>query len=771
MRLVRFPLHLFAILGFAWASGAQNDTDALPSIVFPIPPPPPAPPADLGPFLTEADFASYFAEGTLAEAKVAFDRRQYAKARELLKEVDQTAPTRFLSAHAAYLDSDFASAAPAFEQLAESYLALRDFCLLQAGLAYEKQSAFQEAERAFRAVDAASSRSVDAQLGLARVSLAQKKPVEALEVLNLYADGSAPPWGRDVSAEALVLKAAALMAQGDRQGERAAWLKLYSEHPLAREARLAQVRLGDLSMLPVEAKVARAAALIEGHRNAEGVAVLEPLAVAAKLPGELACRLHFALGKAYRKLRKHRQAIATLTPVAAQCTEPQLRAKALFTLGTSQSIVAKAIAPRTFEELAQRFPRDALADDALLAASELYWSQGDATSALERLRTLVEDVPRGDLVGEALFKLFWIHRKQGRLDEAIGFLKELEGRCASGDSAQIERAVYWRGQTLAQQGKADEASALLTSLAQEHPGTYYGLLARERVEALTAQLGERGEPAAVLASASGASPFPVSAGALADVPSFWSAVEFLRLGLPKYVRSEIQAIERDGLPDAAVRLLVLVLSKAKEERVAQGLARLWLQRDLNGRIDAERRSLWEIAFPLAYRDEVLKAAREADDLDPDLLQALMREESALDPQALSWAGALGLCQLMPLTAAEVASRLKLPRPTKAQLFDPQLNLRLGARYLSDLLRRASGIKSYALAAYNAGEGSVSRWRRDLGDQPLDEWVEEIPLQETRGYVKRVLRSYNTYKLLYAPTQRPSTVTPVVDNRPTAPPAG
>ena len=77
--------------------------------------------------------------------------------------------------------------------------------------------------------------------------------------------------------------------------------------------------------------------------------------------------------------------------------------------------------------------------------------------------------------------------------------------------------------------------------------------------------------------------------------------------------------------------------------------------------------------------------------------------------------------------------------------------------IADLLIRAKGIKQYALAGYNAGEGSVAKWKREDPDATLDEWVENIPVQETRGYVKRVLRSYNTYKLLYAPGVPPQTV--------------
>ena len=138
----------------------------------------------------------------------------------------------------------------------------------------------------------------------------------------------------------------------------------------------------------------------------------------------------------------------------------------------------------------------------------------------------------------------------------------------------------------------------------------------------------------------------------------------------------------------------------------------------------------------------------------------MREESALDPRALSSAGALGLCQLMPATAAEVAAKLKLPRPSISGLFDPDLNIRLGGRYLSSLLTRARGAMQFALAGYNAGEGAVGRWRKQLGDEDIATWVEQIPIPETRGYVRRVLRSYAAYKLLYEPDAVLRTVQPL-----------
>jgi soluble lytic murein transglycosylase len=129
----------------------------------------------------------------------------------------------------------------------------------------------------------------------------------------------------------------------------------------------------------------------------------------------------------------------------------------------------------------------------------------------------------------------------------------------------------------------------------------------------------------------------------------------------------------------------------------------------------------------------------------------MREESALDPRAVSPVGAIGLTQLMLPTAREVARQLKIRRPSRSDLMNGSLNIRLGARYLGQLIRRFDGSVPLAVAAYNAGGGAVSRWLESKGSMELDEFVEDIPYEETRGYVKRVLRSYAAYRLLYGAT--------------------
>jgi soluble lytic murein transglycosylase len=131
-------------------------------------------------------------------------------------------------------------------------------------------------------------------------------------------------------------------------------------------------------------------------------------------------------------------------------------------------------------------------------------------------------------------------------------------------------------------------------------------------------------------------------------------------------------------------------------------------------------------------------------VDPYLAAAIIREESQYDEKAVSMVGAIGLMQLMPMTANQVAQRFGFPIVARENLFDGETNIQLGVRYLGQLMDQFSGNLAYAVAAYNAGPLAVTNWIAMHRGRDQDEFVELIPYQETRLYVKRVLRSYGEY---------------------------
>jgi soluble lytic murein transglycosylase len=711
---------------------------------------PPAPVVQRGRSYTPEELAPYFAQSPLREAKDAFDRGLYAKARTLLRDQGDSNPVRYLRALAALRAGDDAFAAPEMAALAKAYPPMRDRCLTHAGLAYEGLGRFEEAAQHLAEVPVGSRLYPDARLGLARV-LKRKKDLDgALAALAPLAGRNAPGWGRNVGAEALLASADLAAAKKERAQEREYLWKLWAQHPLTPMAKLAEKRLGTKEKPSLETQVDRAEALIEAHRNKQGMAVLEPLLPKLKLPEPLACRAHFNFGKALRKERQHTRAIASLDPVVTLCTDPELKPRALYVLGSSRSIVDQEAGPQTYEQLAREFPTHSFADDGLFYAADLYLKTNRPEQARARLEELARLYPQGDFLGEALFKDFWILRGQGKTEAALRVLDQIEQRFAKADETyDVERAKYWRARMLQTGGKAEEAARLFERLAVEHPATYYGLMARSQLAAHEPARLERIADQLVF-GAERQEPWPLFAGPLGEDVHFQAGVELLRLGFPEAVSSELLAANRSGQSAESLRLLVHLLALAGDERSAHAVARLSLRSDLSGRITPKSRPVWEVAYPNAFRPLIEKHTETAK-LEADLLQALMREESALDPKALSWAGALGLTQLMPSTAQAVARELKLGRMKPERLLEPELNIRLGAWYLGSLVKRFDGNKPFAIASYNAGPGAVNRWRADKSGLALDEWVEEIPISETRGYVKRVLRSYNTYQLLYGRT--------------------
>ena len=153
--------------------------------------------------------------------------------------------------------------------------------------------------------------------------------------------------------------------------------------------------------------------------------------------------------------------------------------------------------------------------------------------------------------------------------------------------------------------------------------------------------------------------------------------------------------------------------------------------------------LHHLLYPLAYWDSVEGFSIKYS-IDPLLVLSVAREESRFDTKARSPAGALGLMQLMPRTAYRFSSKLKLGIHTTQQIYDTKNNLHIGIFYLSNLINEF-GSYSYALAAYNAGEEAVKKWMQKGNYKSIDEFIEDIPYNETKNYVKRVITTFFEYK--------------------------
>src|SRR5262249_14319783 len=334
------------------------------------------------------------------------------------------------------------------EQLGRELPAIADRCDLEAALAQEELANDAVSRRLFARVPPTSRVYADARFGLARVLRRLGDPRGASEALHPPTRGTAPLLGRDVGAAARGTQADLSRARRDTEGERRALLALWSGHPRSLLSVQAERRLGR-NTVPPSAVVARAEALVELHKNRQGLELVRTVTPRLSLPDPLACRARFVEGRALRQERRHTEAQEALAPVVRQCADPDLRVRALYLLATSQSVVAPPKAVKSFDTLAEDYPESPLADDALFVAADLLSQDGELQGALERLDRIADRYPQGDQLGEALFKAFWLHHRWN--DDAAGlpYLDRLE-RTFQGreETYDVERAHYWRARVL-----------------------------------------------------------------------------------------------------------------------------------------------------------------------------------------------------------------------------------------------------------------------------------------------------------------------------------
>lgn len=602
--------------------------------------------------------------------------------------------------------------------------------------------------------------SIDASIALGRVD-------EAIDLARRHAGSLEAPATLAIASRlgrALALKAATVTVDDAARAvalrrEAARWLRAVAWRASGAESTEARALLeqtvGDLpqperetALAPTFAeREARAEQLFRAYRHREAEAAFAELAQSAGADRAAACRVRVRHAQAVLNRRDRTRAAELFAPIAAECErEPRATARYhLVRLAADRGDVPSARA--TAELMADEDGRSPLADDARFLAASAALDAGDVNGARASLDGFESRFADGDMVGDALFERGWLEMRAGRLEAALAAFEALESaRPRENRDHAGGRATYWRGRMLAALGRAAQAADAFERVAREHPLTFYALLATSRLGELDD--GRRTRLLASLRASFVETPLRFAPRAEMNELSFRRAVALSRAGFPEEARRELAALGCFE-PGADAELLWLgaaIVDRAGNPAVAHRLVRRRMQSLEHTWPEGRTIALWRIAYPRVYSSEIESAAN-AESLDPALLLAIAREESAFDPAALSVAHAVGLTQLMPATAERFARRIGVAHD-RAALLTPAINARIGARYLAFLRDRLAPSPALVPSGYNAGEGSVDRWLVARGQMPLDEFVEEIPYEETRRYTKRVLASWAAYRWLW-----------------------
>jgi soluble lytic murein transglycosylase len=279
------------------------------------------------------------------------------------------------------------------------------------------------------------------------------------------------------------------------------------------------------------------------------------------------------------------------------------------------------------------------------------------------------------------------------------------------DEGQKEEWRFWKAYALRESGAVDAATDIFSALALTR--SYYGFLAADATDGPYA-----------LAEAPVRHNQEVSA-AIAQKPGLIRARELFHAGLEGRGRSEW---------DSAVRLMT-----SEEQTQAALLADSWgwHSRAISTVASAGEFDDLRVRYPLPWRDVFEKHANTAG-VSHSWAYGIARSESLFMRDIRSSAGAIGVMQLMPDTGRSTAREIRVPWSGLATLIDSASNIRLGTHYLSKMFARFGDNRVLATAAYNAGPGRVDEWLPETGSVDARIWIENIPFNETRGYVRRVL---------------------------------
>ncbi len=440
----------------------------------------------------------------------------------------------------------------------------------------------------------------------------------------------------------------------------------------------------------------------------------------------------YRLGMSLYRMRSWAEAARVLTE--SEDTSSRYRSSA----GYYAALAISASSPRrtgaeAMAAFADRYPSSRWTPRALKLAGDRLISV-DREAAGAYYARLIESHPTYWENARILFSLGEGARDAGELEEARVWFVELgRGIYYPQEKAQ---GWFWAARMAEAAGDSTLAAGYLTRAGERYPYTYYGVRA----------LGELDLPL----PEPPVKPQEIAYGPLA-VPgwvdtSVEAAIVLLRTGLTR--AGEIQLLHAISGRSFARDRLYDLWTLAVEGRAFAAAIRLGERLLAIGQWDEDDPRYLNLRFPLYFVDLIEPVARQHE-LDPYLILALIKQESAFLPDARSYVGARGLMQLMPETAEEWRRRLRLPTFETEELYNPEINLSLGIPYLAHLVDRFGGSTEKALAAYNGGPTSVRRWERSLTDNRPETFIESIGYPETRTFVLTIMNNYYRYRYLWS----------------------
>jgi len=640
---------------------------------------------------------------------------------------------------------EYAAAKEAFSQLVGRYPELGDYVLFYLGMCRNRLGEYAAAKEIWQQLleEYPESRwAGEARRGLAEAAYALGEYYQASRLFRELVDEC----GDSAEAAELWFKLGRCLEKlGQKKAAARIFRRIFRDYPAEEYALEAQERLRQLRRrlgkewegFSLEDRWLRIGRLVQAGRYKTALEELEKYA--AGFEKRYGPRVLLLRARCYLGLRKRYLGIRCLERLVRKYPGHTLAASARYRLGRLYwNCGQDGKAVERLLEVVRKHGRSSLVDDAYYILGRIYEENGEYAAARRYYLRLVGLKRASSWRDFSLWRLGWLSFRLGEYAEAGRYFEQVAERGGGRLSAS---AKYWEGRAKEKEAALEARKAYMEVL-RRHPWGYYAWAAEMRMQ---------GEV------------FPRVWSGQVDLPPA-EVVSFA--GLPHEAVFHLERVQE------LAALFLYSLALAELDLVAEALPNtprywLWLSRvyrALGGYYQSVKLALrlvshyapqqmalpWEVlklAYPLNYWGYVREAA-ERYGLDPYLVLAVIHRESLFDRLSRSPAGALGLMQLLPSTGRLMAKKLGWRDFSGRDLFEPQVNIDLGCRYLAELLRRFRGNLVLALAAYNAGEQAVRSWLKRKDSRDIFQFVEDIPYPETREYIKWVLSNYDNYLRIY-----------------------
>ena len=590
----------------------------------------------------------------------------------------------------------------------------------------------------------------EARLRTAEMAIALGDPASAIKDLARMVEAN--------DADASFVTAQAYEAMGNNDRAIQSYRRIYYELPATSASVQAEARLAALGSTIKENPGSfaegrsRADALFQSRQYSEAAAAYDQLI--ARFPeADRIDEIQLRRGISLLNSKQPAPAVTALVRVSDRSAE--LRSEAMFHHAEAlRRATRSAESSVVVDRLVGQHPKSRWASEALYAFATQLNKQDRVSEAAMRYRQLLALFPKSAYAPEASYNLGWLAYRSKSYADAARILQQHLASFRHPDTKFIGEACLWAAKSEERLGHKSRALALYDLVIERYRYGYHGYVAGLRSAGLRS--ADQSLKAEAAKPGSDLETIRANVTYVEPIRETANGSESVRI-------AKATDLEVIGLDELAVRELNKALEAAPESpRINLRLAELYSRRgenfqatlvlrkgypDLYSYRESDvPREAWEIFFPL-FAWAAIKEEAKRYGIDPYIAAGLIRQESVFNPNATSRVGARGLMQVMPATGQLVSKRQGGGTITAADLYNPLLNIKLGMNYLAQVLGQFGRIE-YAAAAYNAGPGRAQRWIAERGSMDIEDWIENIPFSETRGYVQGVLRYAANYRRLY-----------------------